>query len=264
MPTATELLAPTKRLVLLQLTIPLVRIERGATQGMRHTQGPIGTAEPRTRPPEAPSPRSTGWLSHGHRPASPAINTVTCLGVTEAIAAAHMPGPERAFGDRRPKWVGSAITDRSEVTRDHLRQRASRRAQDHRQARGPSRARSTPCQLRMRLGVSGRQYRAGHARDPNPPGCGARSYPAASGTADQASLQDHPALTLTLPGCPVDGPALWRLWSPTMWSSAEVSRCGAHGPSGEWCGRWMACRWLGGWRRPRTPSPPTPSRCWTP
>jgi hypothetical protein len=55
-------------------------------------------------------------------------------------------------------------------------------------------------QLRMRLGVSDRQHRAGHARNTNPLGGGPRSYPAASGTADQAWLQELPALTLASPG----------------------------------------------------------------
>jgi hypothetical protein len=52
----------------------------------------------------------------------------------------------------------------------------------------------------MRLGVSDRQHRAGHARNTNPLGGGPRSWPAASGTADRAWLQELPALTLASPG----------------------------------------------------------------
>jgi hypothetical protein len=49
MPTATKLLAPTKRPLLLQLTILLVRIERAAPHGMRHEQRPIATASAQDR-----------------------------------------------------------------------------------------------------------------------------------------------------------------------------------------------------------------------
>ena len=79
---------------------------------------------------------------------------------------------------------------------DHLRQRASCRAQGHRQARDPSRERPAPRQLRMRLELSDRPHRAGHARDPNPPRHGCPSHPDTSGPADQASLQAIAVLTL--------------------------------------------------------------------
>ena len=67
-----------------------------------------------------------------------------------------------------------------------------------------SRARPTSRSLRMRLGVWDRQHRAGHARDPNPPGGGPRREPAARGIANQAWPQQLPALTLASPRHPVD------------------------------------------------------------
>jgi hypothetical protein len=49
-------------------------------------------------------------------PASVAISTGTCRAVIKAITTDHMLDPSGQFGARLPKWVGSAITDRSEVT----------------------------------------------------------------------------------------------------------------------------------------------------
>ena len=134
------------------------------------------------------------------------------------------------FGDRCPKWVGSTITHRLEETRDHLGERAGRRAQGHRQVRGPNQQPPTSRQLRMRLGVSDRQDRAGHARDPNPPGGGPRSHPAASGTADHAALQDLPALTVASPGRPVDGPGTPARWSLPCGSGGEGPHRGLMAP----------------------------------
>ena len=95
-------------------------------------------------------------------------------------------------------WADSFIADRLEVivTISVNEQIAGHKVT----VRPAARTKPTPCQLRMRLGVSDRQYRRGHARDPNPPGRSPRSYPAASGTADQAWLQELPALTLASPG----------------------------------------------------------------
>jgi len=76
----------------------------------------------------------------GHIPGGTAIGTGACLGVTRRPRRTARPGPRGQFGDRFPKWVGSATTDRSEVRRDHLRQRTGRRAQGHRQGRGVTQA----------------------------------------------------------------------------------------------------------------------------
>jgi hypothetical protein len=134
-------------------------------------------------------------------------------------------------GDRLPNWVGSVITDRSEATRDHLDQRAGSRAQGHRQAHRPKQHQPTSRQLPMRLAVADRQHRAGHARDPNPPGRGPGSPPAASRTADRAWLWELPALTL---------PSLGRRWMaqhiglvvPDRRSGGNGPSPSAHGPLG--------------------------------
>jgi hypothetical protein len=136
----------------------------------------------------------------GGTPASAVIGRRRLPWLTKATRQSACLDPSGQFDDRFPQWVGSAITDRLEVTRDHLGQRTGSRAQGHRQARGPNQTQPTSRQLRMRLGVWDRQHRAGHARDPNPLGGGPRSYPAARGTADQARLEELPALTLASPG----------------------------------------------------------------
>jgi len=56
----------------------------------------------------------------GRTPASAAIDTGACFGVTKATATDACQDLSGQFGDRLPKWEGSAMTRRSEVTRDHL------------------------------------------------------------------------------------------------------------------------------------------------
>jgi hypothetical protein len=73
-------------------------------------------------------------------------------------------------------------------------------------ARTQSGQRRASCQC---LAVSDRQHRAGHARDTNPPGRSRSSHSAASGTTDQAWLQDLPALT----------PASWMPCGPAALAS---------------------------------------------
>jgi hypothetical protein len=128
---------------------------------------------------------------------------------------------------------------------DRFHQRAGRRAQGHRQVRGPSHERPTSCQLRVRLGVSNRQHRTGHARDPNPLGSDARSDPAARETADQASLQDLPALTLASPGMSCAWRSTLALVVPHMGMAVEAEHHGAPAPGGvAWPRRMVRSRQL--------------------
>jgi hypothetical protein len=130
--------------------------------------------------------------------------------------------------------------------RDHLRERAGRRAQGP--ASGP-RPEPKPANVAPAANAAGSLGSAAPSRScprSEPTWRRPRSHPAASGTADHAALQDLPALTVASPGRPVDGPAPRRV---------GPSPCGSGGP-----GVLAVPVVLGLGRQPRRPSVQGPER----
>jgi hypothetical protein len=75
--------------------------------------------------------------------------------------------------------------------------------------------------------------------------------PTASGTSTRAARNARPTATPTPPGATAQRSAPGR---PAASMATSCTR---------WSARSPACRWRGGWKRPRIPSPLSPCRCWT-